>query len=226
MDKNGNFKIVFNLSVTLLVEKQGKRGEWDEARSMYLSLTAKGKVTTNTTNKKGQQLLSVFPKSAELSQLKIYNAEGKEQEMEQMILTSGFNVQSDQLMKMIKPVEIPMKNLPTPAEMECLGIGLTDANVNFKKGFVELTTGYKKVDTPRDPKLCDKFIEALTQGPRQAKDNVDSLFGGKSAKDFLNQKAKEFEQSYAEVQKTMKQAEVKGDDTEEEQVDQAIIEEL
>ena len=67
MDKNGNFKFVFNLSVTLLVEKVGKRGEWDEARSLYLSLTAKGKVTTNTTNKRGQPLLSIFPKSAELS---------------------------------------------------------------------------------------------------------------------------------------------------------------
>ena len=67
MDKNGNFKFVFNLSITLLVEKVGKRGEWDEARSLYLSLTAKGKVTTNTTNKRGQPLLSIFPKSAELS---------------------------------------------------------------------------------------------------------------------------------------------------------------
>ena len=53
MDKNGNFKFVFNLSVTLLVEKQGKRGEWDEARSLFMSITAKGKVTTNTTNKRG-----------------------------------------------------------------------------------------------------------------------------------------------------------------------------
>jgi len=82
--------------------------------------------------------------------------------MEQMLLTSGFNVQSDQLMKLLKPIDIPMKNLPTPAEVECLGIGLTDLNVRFKKGFVELSTGYKKVDKPRDPKLCDKFIDALT----------------------------------------------------------------
>lgn len=102
----------------------------------------------------------------------------------------------DQLMKLIKPVEFPLKNLPTPAEMECLGIGLTDLNVNFKKGFVELTTGYKKVDKARDPELCDKFISALTQGPRQAKDNVNSLFGGKSAKDFLTEKTKQFEESF------------------------------
>lgn len=78
MDKNGNFKFVFNLSVTLLVEKTGKRGEWDEARSAYFSLTAKGKVTNNTTNKKGKPIMSVIPRSAELSQLKIYDKEGKE----------------------------------------------------------------------------------------------------------------------------------------------------
>lgn len=73
-----------------------------------------------------------------------------------------------------------MKNVPTPPEMECLGIGLTDLNVNFKKGFVEVTCGYKKVEKPRDPVLCEKFIQALTQGPRQAKDSVNNLFGGKS----------------------------------------------
>lgn len=102
-------------------------------------------------------------------------------------------------MKMIKPFEFPLKNLPTPPEMECLGIGLTDLNINFKKGFVELTTGYKKVDKPRDLKLCDKFISALTQGPRQAKDNVNNLFGGKSAKEFLTEKTKDFEKSFQQV---------------------------
>ena len=78
MDKNGNFKFVFNLSETLLVEKAGKRGEWDEARSAYFSMTLKGKVTNNTTNKKGTPIISVFPKSAELSQLKIYDKDGVE----------------------------------------------------------------------------------------------------------------------------------------------------
>ena len=119
--------------------------------------------------------------------------------MEQMLLTSGFNVQSDGVMKLLKPIDIPMKNLPTPPEVECLGIGLTDLNVHFKKGYVELTTGYKKVDKPRDPKLCDKFIDTLTKGPRQAKDSVNSLFGGKSAKEFLDEKASMFEEQYDKI---------------------------
>jgi len=91
MDKNGNFKFVFNISITLLIQnKQSKN--WEEARSMFLSFTAKGKVTTNTTNKNGDNMLKVVPKSAELSQLKIFDKDDKEQELEQMLITSGFNV--------------------------------------------------------------------------------------------------------------------------------------
>lgn len=123
--------------------------------------------------------------------------------MEQMLLVSGFNLQMDQLFKMIKPFEMPMKNLPTPKEMECLGITLSDLNLNFKKGYVEMTCGYKKVDKPSDPKVCEKFFEALTEGPKQAKSNVDSLFGGKSAKEFLEEKSKEFEASYEKLQETV-----------------------
>lgn len=92
MDKNGNFKFVLNMSVTLLIQKQGVRKEWEEARSIFASFTAKGKVTTNTSNKYGEKLLTVLAKSAEISQLKIYNKDDEEQDLEQMLLTSGFNV--------------------------------------------------------------------------------------------------------------------------------------
>ena len=130
-------------------------------------------------------------------------------------------------MKLIKPVEFPKKNVPTPPEMECLGIGLTDLNINFKKGFIEFTTGYKKVDKPRDPKLCEKFISALTEGPRQAKDNVNNLFGGKSAKDFLTEKTKEFEKNYEAAQRTLSNsADAEAEKEQEDVVEQIIEEEL
>lgn len=44
VDKNGNFRFILNFSVTILVEKTGFRGEWVEARSMYTSVVAKGKL--------------------------------------------------------------------------------------------------------------------------------------------------------------------------------------
>jgi len=39
-----------------------------------------------------------------------------------MLITSGFNVQMETLFKNIPPFEMPMKNLPSPPEVECLGI--------------------------------------------------------------------------------------------------------
>jgi hypothetical protein len=109
-------------------------------------------------------------------------------ELEQMLLTSGFNVQMDTVFKMVQPFEMPMKNLPTPPEMECLGLGLTDFDITFKKGYLEAKCGYKKVDKPRDPELCEGFMAALREGPKQAKSSVDSLFGGLSAKEFIEDK--------------------------------------
>ena len=49
---------------------------------MFMSFTLKGKITTNKTSKTGEQLLSIFPKSAELSQLKVYDKDEKEIELE------------------------------------------------------------------------------------------------------------------------------------------------
>ena len=168
MDKNGNFRFIFNLSVTLLVQPQGPGGSWEEARSIYTSFTAKGKVTTNTSNKYGEKLLTILPKSAELSEIKIYNKENEEQELEQMLITSGFNMQMETAFRLVKPFEMPMKNIPTPPEVECLGIALSDLNLNFKKGYFEASCGYKKVDKPRDPEVCEGFLTALQEGPKKA----------------------------------------------------------
>lgn len=199
MDKNGNFKFVLNISITLLIQKSGVKKEWDEARSMFASFTAKGKVTTNTTNRNGEKLLTVFAKSAELSQLRMFDKDEQEQELEQMLITSGFNVQMETLFKNIPPFEMPMKNLPSPPEIECLGIQLADLDINFKKGFCEITCGYKKVDSPENPEVCDSFIKALTEGPKSAMDQVDNLFGGMNAQDYIADKQKKFEAEYQNV---------------------------
>ena len=102
-------------------------------------------------------------------------------DLEQMLIVSGFNVQMETLFKAIPPYEIPMKNLPSPEELGCLGIKLSDLNVNFKKGYVEVSCGYQKVESDPDPVLCEEFIQALTEGPKKAQESVDSLFGGMSA---------------------------------------------
>ena len=53
IDKNGNFRFQFNFSVTILVESATEG--FEEARSMYVGLTAKGKFLV--TEKKGEKVL-------------------------------------------------------------------------------------------------------------------------------------------------------------------------
>lgn len=196
MDKNGNFRLIFNISFTVLVEKEGKRNQWEEARSMYFSFMAKGKVAQDRSGPNGERLLTLTPKTAEISQLKIFNAEDEEQTMEQMVIVSGFNVQMERALKMIPPIEQPMVNIPTPKELECLGLSLADLNVNFKKGYVEVSCGYKEIEEPSDPDLCETFLSALREGPRKAQEGMDGILGGLSAKDFIEEKKQQFEKEY------------------------------
>ena len=126
MDKNGNFRFVLNIGVTILVEQQGQgaRGQWEEVRSIYAQMTAKGKIRTDTTNSKGQDVISITPKNAELSNVKVLDKNEKEMDLEQMLITSGFNVQMEKMFKHLPPYEKPIRDIKTPAELECFGVGL------------------------------------------------------------------------------------------------------
>ncbi len=125
IDKNGNFRFQFNFSVTILVESQNEG--FEEARSMYVGLTAKGKFVV--TEKKGERVLQLTPKGAELSSLKIYNRKDEEMVAEQMMFTAAVNVQLEQLIGMLQPKEVPLVNPPSPKELECLGFKLGEVDL-------------------------------------------------------------------------------------------------
>lgn len=167
IDRNGNFRFVFNFSVTILVEKKGKRGEWEEARSMFVSLVAKGKIQVKELAE-NERVMSIFPKMVEISDIKIFNAGDDSMTVEEMMIKSGFNVQVEQLVKMIPSYDIPMQNPPTPPEMECLGFRFADFDVFFRKGYFEVAFSYEKVTEPSQPERCTAFLEALRQGPKTA----------------------------------------------------------
>ena len=112
-----------------------------------MSIRAKGQVSVEK-NEQGERMLTLTPKSAEIPQIKITGKDGKEIELEQMLIQTGFNHKVEELMNDASPIQINMKNMPSPAEAECLGFKLQDLNVNFKKGFVEISTGYSEVDKP------------------------------------------------------------------------------
>jgi len=78
-----------------------------------------------------------------------------------MLVQSGINMQLEQALKYVQPYEFPMKNLPHLPEVECLGFQLADLDINFRKGYLELSCSYTDVDTPSNPEICDKFLDAL-----------------------------------------------------------------
>lgn len=82
-----------------------------------------------------------------------------------MMITSGLNVQFEKALSMLKPYSIPLKNPPTPKEVECLGFKLSDLSLDFKKGYMEVKCGYKTVDMPSDPETCRIFLDTLRNGP-------------------------------------------------------------
>ena len=183
MDKNGNFRFVFNFSVTMLVEN---KGGWQEARSIFISIMFKGKVIVEESDD-GKRTMKLTPKMGEISDIKILNADDEQQVMEEMMIKSGFNLQMETVMKMIPPYKIPMQNPPTPPEMECLGFKFADFDVLFRKGYAELSFSYQKVDTPSDEELCEGFIDALRNGPQKAMDTASDYFGGRSPQELLDE---------------------------------------
>ena len=98
------------------------------------------------------------------------------------------------MLKMVEPFEIPMNNPPTPPEMECLGFKLSDADIKFKKGYLEMSCGYKLIDEPSQPAICEEFIRALREGPKEALEQGAGLFDGSvDPSSFWEEKKKEME---------------------------------
>lgn len=174
MDRNGNFRFSINIGLEIAVEKEMQPGHFEQARSLYLSLVAKGKVQVKEHESKNKNLrkLMLSPKALEVGKLKIFKPDGEEMTVEQMVMTSGINVQFEQVIKFIKPQEMPMRNPPSPKELSCLGIKLADLNVLFRKGYCEVSVDYKNVKKPEDPAICEKFMDAMKKGPKAAMDKA------------------------------------------------------
>ena len=109
-----------------------------------------------------------------------------------MLVTSAINIQMEQAIKMIPPFEYPLRNPPTPREVECLGFKFSQITVDFKKGFMEIGCGFKMVREPSDPKLCQTFVDALRNGPKDLIDSAETIM--KNPQGFLEDRQKDLEQ--------------------------------
>jgi len=93
MDRNGNFRFAVNFGFEILVEKKGKHKQYEEARAIYVQLVFKGKVVIKEGRRKKDRMMILMAKNAEMGGAKIYKEDGEEMVVEQMVLTSGINVQ-------------------------------------------------------------------------------------------------------------------------------------
>jgi len=219
IDKNGNFRIILNVSAQMLVEKFEGKGMYEEARSLFASFTAKGKLVVKEVSET-EKILVVLPKSAEVSSVKILKPDGEEMVMEQMMIVSALNVQLEQAIKMIPAQELPLKNLPTPKELECLGFSLADIDLSFKKGYMEMTCGYNFVDEPSSPDVCKGFYDAMRSGPKTVLDQAGDMLEEASADPaaFMEKKKKELEDESARLADVTSKRKIREDKKEEEVV--------
>lgn len=138
---------------------------------MFAEMTLKGRAMV-TDNSQGERVLSVVPKIAEISSLRIYkkaDSPEKEEEMvaEEMLITAGINVKLEQMIGMLPPREIPLRDPPSPEELSCIGFALGQMELKFRKGYVELSFGYRKqTDVEVDQGLCERFLEYVRRGPQ------------------------------------------------------------
>ena len=107
--------------------------------------------------------------------VKIMNAKGEENVVEQMLITSALNLQLEKLVGAMPPRKIPITKTKTQYELECLGFDLTELSANFRKGYFELVQRYKTRDTPLETSFCVKFRESMTKGREKLKESADSI---------------------------------------------------
>lgn len=142
----------------------------------------------------------------EIADIKIFNDKDEPQVVEEMMIKSGFNVQMEQLVKMVPAQEVNMRDPPTPPEMECLGFKFDSFDIFFSKGYVEVAFSYEKVTEPSDPERCEGFLDALRKGPKNAINSANEILGGQSPKEFLEEKKATLEKEYESYNEQYKAA--------------------
>lgn len=142
IDKNGNWKIQANCVMNLNVERTP--GNWESVREIFITGIFKFKISVNSTQLFVKKF-SFTPKNLEIQNLKIL-AEGKENEMEQMMIQSMVNIQLENLKREFKEFPYFMNDLLSrnPKELQCLGFNIADIDVTFKKSQVQFSTYYKE----------------------------------------------------------------------------------
>jgi len=138
MDKNGNWKFQVNLPLQLNVETMP--GLWEPARTMFVTMTAKAKISTKVDENGDNKMFVLNPKSIEMTKMVVKKGE-EVQEMEQMMIQSMVNIQLEQAKKMFYEMPGRLSTLlkRLPPQMACFGFGVSDLDISFKKSQMQFS---------------------------------------------------------------------------------------
>jgi hypothetical protein len=79
-------------------------------------------------------MLYVSIKGVELSMFRVFK-ESEEMFLEQMLVQTLFNSQIENLLGYIKPLALPLDDIYSRPEMQCLGFRLSECDLAFKKNY-------------------------------------------------------------------------------------------
>ena len=57
--------------------------------------------------------------------------------------------QLEQMKKKFKPKPFPLKDFPNPKELACFGFNLTNIDIKFNNGFIQVDANYITVAEPK-----------------------------------------------------------------------------
>ncbi len=81
-------------------------------------------------------------------------------------MMSIISAQLESLKQKFKPKPIPLKRFERPKEFACFGFNITDLDVKFSDGYIQVDANYVEVDLPSSF-VCEQLSTSLSQSPEK-----------------------------------------------------------
>ena len=85
--------------------------------------------------------------------------------------------QLEQMKKKFKPKPFPLKDFPNPKELACFGFNLTNIDIKFNNGFIQVDANYITVAEPKSF-ICETLQSSLKASPEKILELVKGYVPG------------------------------------------------
>ena len=85
--------------------------------------------------------------------------------------------QLEQMKKKFKPKPFPLKDFPNPKELACFGFNLTNIDIKFNNGFIQVDANYITVAEPNSF-ICETLQSSLKASPEKILELVKGYVPG------------------------------------------------